>query len=220
MAALKLSIEGGQQLGLFENPDQQNLQDPDPLYNDRPATLQPTLDLEPELTDEATVTTVQRKLRDLGWYEVGDCDGKIGERTRGGIKLAQEANGLTPDGRITKTFLDAMATFPPRSVAVTRANATAAELAPKVEGIAVTRKAKFKSAVEAWFYGALAAISAAWAAFKEHVGGTARDLITWVSDMPGYAWFLIIFGFAIAGYAWSKRGEEIQTEDYNKGKRL
>lgn len=216
--ALKLSIQANPQMSLFDAD--QAPRDPEVQYDDSPASLQPTLDLEPELTDETTVYAVQCKLRELGWYEVGDTDKKIGERTRGAIKLAQEANGLVADGRITKSFLEALATFPPRDIAVTRANADAKTLAPKVEGVAVTRKNKFKSAIEAWFYGVTAFVTWLWVQFKSYMGGITKDTIEFVSSMPLYVWPLIAFGFAIAGYAWSKRGEEVQVEDYNKGKRL
>ena len=82
-----------------------------------------------------SVRTVQRKLKELGYYN-GSIDGDFGEATDKALKAFQKANGLTPDGKVgdqtlkklndknAKTYRQANATATPKTTATPRATAT------------------------------------------------------------------------------------------------
>ena len=67
------------------------------------------------------VEAVQRRLRDLGYHEVGQIDGKIGPRTRAAILAFRQDNDLALVPIIDVTLIDALTTARPRSVAIERA---------------------------------------------------------------------------------------------------
>ncbi len=82
--------------------------------------------------DEATVKRVQNQLNDLGWFEVGKIDGRMGYRTEGAILSFRNENGLPNVNYIDDELLEALKTANPRTVSMERATATAADL--KQEG--------------------------------------------------------------------------------------
>lgn len=67
------------------------------------------------------VEAVQRRLRDLGYHEVGQIDGQIGPRTRAAILAFRQDNDLALVPIIDVTLIDALTTARPRSVAIERA---------------------------------------------------------------------------------------------------
>ncbi len=71
-----------------------------------PAPATPTatpLSMRRGFTGEA-VRTVQRKLKELGYY-TGSIDGDFGEATEKAVKAFQKANGLSPDGKVGEKTL-------------------------------------------------------------------------------------------------------------------
>ena len=82
-----------------------------------------------------SVRTVQRKLRDLGYYK-GSIDGDFGAETEKAVKAFQKANGLTADGKVgeqtlkklndknAKTAKEANATAKPKTTATPKSTAT------------------------------------------------------------------------------------------------
>ena len=81
------------------------------------------------------VRTVQRKLKELGYYN-GSIDGDFGEATDKALKAVQKANGLTADGKVgeqtlkklndpkAKTYRQSVATATKKATATPRATAT------------------------------------------------------------------------------------------------
>ncbi|MFL6590964.1 MAG: peptidoglycan-binding domain-containing protein [Chthoniobacterales bacterium] len=59
------------------------------------------------ITDDATVAAVQRRLKRAGYYH-GSVDGVIGEGTRSAIRAFERNNGLLVDGRIDRQLLRTM----------------------------------------------------------------------------------------------------------------
>ena len=59
------------------------------------------------ITDDATVAAVQRRLKRGGYYH-GSVDGVIGEGTRSAIRAFERNNGLLVDGRIDPRLLRTM----------------------------------------------------------------------------------------------------------------
>ncbi|BDW86430.1 TIGR02594 family protein [Roseicyclus marinus] len=68
-----------------------------------------------------SVEAVQRRLKDLGYHEVGQIDGKIGPRTRAAILAFRHDNDLALVPIIDVALTDALTTARPRSVAIDRA---------------------------------------------------------------------------------------------------
>ncbi len=75
--------------------------------------------------------TIQQRLDDLGYHEVGTVDGKWGTRTETAVMAFRNENGLSTIPRITEDFLKALPLAQPRKIAEARANATAADLREK-----------------------------------------------------------------------------------------
>lgn len=59
------------------------------------------------VVDSSVAVDVQRRLRREGYYR-GPIDGDVGPGTRGAIAAFQRDNGLTPNGRITGSLLEAL----------------------------------------------------------------------------------------------------------------
>ncbi len=59
------------------------------------------------ITDDATVAAVQRRLKRAGYYH-GSVDGVIGDGTRTAIRAFERNNGLLVDGRIDRQLLRTM----------------------------------------------------------------------------------------------------------------
>ena len=68
-----------------------------------------------------SVEAVQRRLKDLGYHEVGQIDGKIGPRTRAALLAFRHDNDLALVPIIDVALTDALNTARPRSVAIDRA---------------------------------------------------------------------------------------------------
>jgi len=89
-----------------------------------------------------TIKSVQQKLRDLGYPEVGDADGKTGTKTTAGILAFRADNGLPLTPAIDEQLLSALMTAKPREIAPARANATAKDLKPASSTIRTADKIK------------------------------------------------------------------------------
>jgi uncharacterized protein (TIGR02594 family) len=68
-----------------------------------------------------SVEGVQRRLKDIGYHEVGQIDGKIGPRTRAAILAFRQDNDLALVPIIDVALIDALTTARPRTVAIERA---------------------------------------------------------------------------------------------------
>lgn len=85
-------------------------------------------DVDPMQTDSDTVKTVQRRLIELGYREIGMADGKIGSRTRGAVLGFRADHGLPLVPVIDSTLLAALMVAAPRPVSAAREEATVADL--------------------------------------------------------------------------------------------
>jgi lysozyme len=81
------------------------------------------------------ITSVQQLLRDRGYPEVGNVDGKMGQRTRNAILSFQSDNGYALTGEITDGLLANLVKAQQRKVSEERSTATAKDLkdAPSVQ---------------------------------------------------------------------------------------
>lgn len=68
-----------------------------------------------------SVMEVQKRLHELGYYEVGKADGKFGPRTRGAILAFRADNGLALSGEIDAALEEELKVAPKRPVSPERA---------------------------------------------------------------------------------------------------
>lgn len=74
------------------------------------------------------IKPIQLKLRDLGYVEVGNPDGKWGDRTSAAVFAFQKHEGLPTTGHFDETTRNALDEANPRPVPTDRANATLDDL--------------------------------------------------------------------------------------------
>ena len=97
---------------------------PTPTPTAAPVTPTPTpKSLQRGFTGSEAVRTVQRRLKELGYYK-GSADGDFGPATEEAVKAFQRANGLTDDGKVGEKTLGKMNSK--NAVSYKEANATAA----------------------------------------------------------------------------------------------
>lgn len=112
------------------------------------------------ITDSATLATVQRKLIELGYPEVGKPDGKFGSKTRAAVLGFRADKGLPLVADVDQQLLSALMLSTPREVSPERAATTAGDLER-----AGSRKVAAASRTEA--VGALVGVGAAVTAAEE-----------------------------------------------------
>lgn len=161
-----------------------------------------------------SVEGVQRRLRDLGYHEVGQIDGKIGPRTRAAILAFRQDHDLTLVPIIDVTLTDALATARPRPVAIERATG-------KPEGSRILAASNAQIAL-----GAVGSVGIAISDVAPLIGQAeeGRDLATRLFDLVGlgsYAPVIMpllgaaIF-IAVIVLAWKARAARI--EDHRTGR--
>ena len=195
------------------------------------AQVAPLLSAPQELEQEApgapaeatpeTIVHVQTRLRALGYYEVGEIDG--GEhglaKTRAAILAFRNDNGLPTTPDIDDELLVAVATAKPRPIAASRANATAKDLAPKMEAV----EAAGKSKLAAMWLAATSFMGSLVKGVSEHVE-TAQGYVTPVRDFLGdipTEYYLVGVGL-LAFFIWrsAQRAEQSTVQGYNEGRIL
>lgn len=101
----------------------------------------------------ATIADIQTRLRALGFVQVGEIDGIVGEKTTGAIAAFEKANGLSPssDATVILDRLRAAAGSAQAPKPAERPNAApakdTAQIEPYEEGIAEPPRSKFPWAV-------------------------------------------------------------------------
>lgn len=117
------------------------------------ARIVPTSEPPKPAAADPAVLAVQARLRELGYYEVGDPDGGVNgtRRTEGAILAFRNDNGLPLIPGIDDDLIAALRTASPRPIAPARAEATVKDLRDKgSETILFTDKVK---ACAAWLLG-------------------------------------------------------------------
>lgn len=161
-----------------------------------------------------SVEAVQRRLKDLGYHEVGQIDGKIGPRTRAAILAFRDDNDLTLVPIIDVALTDALTTARPRSVAIERATG-------EPEGSRILAASNAQIALGAAGYAGIAISDVAPLVGQVEEG---RDLATRLFDLVGlgsYAPVIMpVLGaaifLAVIVLAWKARAARI--EDHRTGR--
>ena len=161
-----------------------------------------------------SVEAVQRRLKDLGYHEVGQIDGKIGPRTRAAILAFRQDNDLALVPIIDVALTDALTTARPRSVAIERATG-------RPEGSRILAASNAQIALGAAGYAGIAISDVAPLVGQAEEG---RDLATRLFDLVGlggYAPVIMpglgaVLFLAVIVLAWKARAARI--EDHQTGR--
>lgn len=171
-----------------------------------------------EITDPHAVSLVQGWLRNLGYSEVGQPDGKIGTFTRAGIRAFRAENGLPEGEAIDQALIVALATAKPRQIAPARAEASPAEVRDKVP----EAKATWQGKIASWWTAAIGGLGAALSGAMDYLGdakGYLDPVKDFAGDVPGWVWFAAV---AIGAFLLSRtlqRGEAASVQAFQKGAR-
>lgn len=191
-----------------------------PDVNGRPVSDPPNIQPD-HATYDLDTEILQRKLVKMNYHELGDADGYFGGKTRGAITAFMNDRGQPTDGTFTPAVTTevnkAITEGWSRPIAPARANATAKDVAPKVETVRLTLWQRLGAKVTA----GLAAVG--------FTGSTLSSTFQWVQDkmsgvhnffshIPPEIWFLIVGIVALAVWYASSKATESAVKDYNTGR--
>lgn len=177
------------------------------------------------LGDKEIIEKVQRDLVKLGYFEVGEADGLMGGRTRGGITAFMNDRNEAPTNSITQNLVLEIARAKEegwsRPIPATRAMATPKDIAPKVEAVkqnALTRLwskiLTIPSVVGGAVWGAVTNIPDANTVASPYIS-VAKE---YVGSVPGWVWLLLvaIIGFII--WRSTNKSDDATVSDYQSGR--
>lgn len=170
-------------------------------------------------TAGSQVEYVQRRLRELGYYEVGEVDGEFGSRARGALLAFKADNGhpLTPE--IDNDTILALYNAKPRVVGESRGKATAADLAPRSKTVWMAVRSKVASMASAIVSFAIAAFYGLVDGFQDAYEKT-EPFRTALSHIHPGVWFGLAGGIALVIWRMNANVERRVVADYRKGKKL
>lgn len=164
------------------------------------------------------VAQVQRRLRELGYTEVGNVDGAFGDLTEKAILIFRLDAGLPLNGIIDEALIVALAKGQPRAMPAARQDATREE----VREVVPEAKANWLTKVVG-FWGA---ISGAVVAFVNWLFGSISDVRAAVQPIADLFGSIPIWVYAlifIAGGVWlylnGRKGEQASVEAVQEGAR-
>lgn len=165
------------------------------------------------------VRSVQRRLIELGYHEVGAVDGVVGTRTRGAILAFRADAGLPLEPVVDDALLSALMRAQARPVAAERANA-----GPE----AVADHAAVREAGKASWVGRILALVGL-GGLTETTGvldgaervtgwlGRVRGVLAPVWDVVAPLWPLAAIAAGVAVWIWVRRIRDEEVESYRQG---
>lgn len=164
------------------------------------------------------VAQVQRRLRELGYTEVGNVDGNFGDITEKAILIFQADVPMALTGTITADLLVALTTAQARKLPEARTEATPVQVRDKVPEAKTTWFTKMGAGLAGVGTAGVAAVNWLISSF-----GDARNAIEPITDMlgevPAWAWIgLLAAGFGSVWYMTHRAGKQI-TNAYQEGSR-
>ena len=173
-------------------------------------------------TADAIAETVQRRLDAMGYFPgvIGTPPGGMTAGAIAGFKLDRSiGNDGTIDSALLAELDKAEAQGFKRPIAVARAEATEATIAPQVEAIRQNWFSRLWAKILAIPGMIFAAAAGVWDELPE-AKSYIEPVKDFVSDMPGWVWFLAVGGVGI--YLWHstrKTGAAV-LKDFQEGRRL
>lgn len=168
--------------------------------------------------DNEIVGQVQRRLRELGYTEVGNVDFDFGDFTEDAIALFQRHEGLPVTGRIDNMLMVALAKAEPRRVPSGRETATSKDVRERVPEVKASWYGKITG-----FFGMIGAAITGVIGYVAENFEAAREAVSPILGMLGMVpWWgyvaVILIGFGVV-WARSKAGEAEGVAAYQAGAR-
>lgn len=167
----------------------------------------------PGTWNDAGLKAVQELLRSKGYASVGTPDGDWGRNTEAALEDFQQQNGLPVTARYDAETAAALPTAGPRPISSARQNTTSADMraagSPTVIGA-------FRAKVAATAVGGLGLAQGALSQI-DTASGYLASLRTLFSDIPPWAWGLVVFAVAALIFACSRAAERAAVEAVRRG---
>lgn len=168
--------------------------------------------------NDEVVAQVQRRLKELGYSEIGNIDGDFGDLTEKAILIFRHDAGLPLSGAIDSNLIVALAKAKPREMPTGRAEATPKE----VREVVPEAKANWWSKVAGFW----SAVAGAVIAFVNWVIGSFAEIRDFVQPMldllagvPVWVYALAFAGGALWLYLNGRKGEAASVEAVQEGAR-
>lgn len=175
----------------------------------------------PPTTYSLDVEIVQRKLDGLGYHDVGDLDGKWGGKTKGAITAFLNDRHVQAEASVSPVVTDAisaaLAEGWTRPISEKRANATAVDIAPKVEAVRQSLWQRLVAKVTGAGAGGVAVVTGVGSQFGA-VNDKLSPIKEFFANIPGWAWFALIAFAALAVWLSANKAAVATVNDYNTGK--
>lgn len=168
--------------------------------------------------DNEVVAQVQRRLKELGYTEVGNVDGDFLDMTEKAILIFRHDNGLELTPTIDEALLVAMAKAAPRKLPEGRTEATPADVREKVP----EARDSWWSKVLALFGMVGTGIAGLFSFLIDNVGGvkaSLKPLTDTIGSVPMWGWAVLLGGGLLAIWLKSRAGEKKTVEAYQEGAR-
>ncbi len=163
---------------------------------------------------DVEIRSVQQRLRDLGYAEVGRVDGLWGPRTIAGVSAFQATVGLPVTGRLDEAAAARLSTAGPRPVSAARAELSARALRLEGDVVAQTSAATRMVAMGLGIPAALIGIIDQMQFASDRLSG----LFMMVGEIPGWAMALAVIGVSAALYVIAQTGENAQLSAVREGR--
>lgn len=208
--------------GLGSNPDAMHFQWADIPGAAKPQPLPAPAEQRPApaeaITDKATIEQVQARLKELGYTEVGDVDGRLGDLTETAILAFRKNAGLPLVPYIDTAMLLALMSAKPRELAPARTEAKPAEVREQVP----EAKAAWWNQIWAWVLGVPSALGFVGSGVVDNLDG-ARGFLEpikqFAGDIPPWVWFLAVGGVALLIWQRSRQGQVASVQAFQTGER-
>jgi len=168
------------------------------------------------MTGATTVRVVQERLKELGYTEVGNADGKLGKLTQTAILAFRNEHDLPVSSDIDQELLDALDDAQPRDLP--RNDASAATVRAAAPEVASNWRLKIGAAIGA----AIGSIGTFFDGILANLGiarGYIDNIRDYASDVPGWVWMLGVVGIAGGVYFVARHGEKKGVEAFQNGER-
>lgn len=179
----------------------------------------------PHFDESVEIQVVQTRLKELGYHEVGEIDGRWGGRTAGAITAFKNDRHLVGlpviDAALKAELQKAKDEAWVRPIAPERSEATADELAPKLPEVQAA-----KTAERLGFWGS---IVAGFTTATTAVGNYISENVQWISSvkdfiisLPWPVWVGFGVGLTVLAYVISRKSGEAKdeaTKAYQEGSR-
>jgi peptidoglycan hydrolase-like protein with peptidoglycan-binding domain len=168
--------------------------------------------------NDEVVAQVQRRLKELGYSEIGNIDGDFGDLTEKAILIFRHDAGLPLSGAIDSNLIVALAKAKPREMPTGRAEATPKEVreaAPEAKTNWLTKVAGLWSAIVGAVIAFLNWVIGSFADIREFV----QPMLDLLAGVPVWVYALAFAGGALWLYLNGRKGEAASIEAVQEGAR-